>query len=176
MASFDRALLAVYSFFVTVLFVLFAAVMLGWPAPVVLLRDLFYPGRPEVFWPLLAFLILAGGRLFWTSLRRPRGRHVVLAESALGRIKVSLHAVESLVEKVVSQISGVREVRPRMVPAPQGVGIQLRVAVTPDVNVPELSVEIQNRVKERVFEVTGISISTVQVSVENITANKPRVE
>lgn len=176
MGPFDRALLAVYTFFLTLLFALFSAVMLGWPAPMFLLRDIFYPGRPEVFWPLMALLILSGGRLFWISLHKPRGRHVVLAESALGQIKVSLQAIENLVEKVVSQINGVREVKPRMVSLPQGVGILVRASVTPDVNVPEVSVEIQNRVKERVFEVTGLSVNTVKVSIENISAQKPRVE
>lgn len=176
MGPFDRALLAVYTFFFTVLFALFSAVMLGWPAPLFLLRDIFYPGRPEVFWPLMVLLILAGSRLFWVSLRKPRGRHVILAESALGQIRVSLQAIENLVEKVVSQIHGVREVKPRMVSVPQGVGIQVRASVTPDVNVPEVSVEIQNRVKERVFEVTGLTVNTVKVSIENISAQKPRVE
>lgn len=176
MGHFDRALLAVYSFFLTVLFALFAAVMLGWPAPIFLLRDVFYPSRPEVFWPLMVLLILAGGRLFWISLRKPRGKHVVLAESALGQIRVSLQAVENLVEKVVSQINGVREVKSRMVSVPQGIGIQVRAAVTPDVNVPEVSVEIQNRIKEQVFAVTGLSVNTVRVSIENISAQKPRVE
>lgn len=176
MSSFDRALLAIYTLFLTVLFALFSAVMLGWPAPLFLLRDLFYPGQPEVFWPLMVLLILAGGRLFWISLHKPRGRHVVLAESALGQIKVSLQAIENLVEKVVSQINGVREVKPRMIAVPQGVGIQIRASVTPDVNVPEVSVEIQNRVKERVFEVTGLSVNVVKVSIENISAQKPRVE
>jgi hypothetical protein len=51
---FDRFILAVYSLFISVLFILFSAVMLGWPAPWILLRDVFYPGRPEVFWPVMA--------------------------------------------------------------------------------------------------------------------------
>jgi len=176
MGLFDRFLLTGYTLFLTVLFILWGTVMLGWPAPLSLLRELFYPGRPEVFWSLLVLLILAGGRLFWVSLRRSGGRYVVLAESALGQIKVSLQAVENLVEKVVFQVKGVREVKPRIFSTPEGVGIRVRASVTPEINVPEVSVEIQNLVKERVFEVTGISVSAVKVSIENITANNPRVE
>ncbi|VFU13412.1 conserved hypothetical protein [anaerobic digester metagenome] len=55
-------------------------------------------------------------------------------------------------------------------------GIQVRASVTPDVNVPEVSREIQNRIKERILEVTGITVNTVKISVENISLNKPRVE
>ena len=177
MGPFDRALLAIYTFFISLLFVLFSSVMLGWPAPLGFLRDLFYPGAPEVFWPFMIFVVLAGVRLFWVSLSRSRKeRHVVLAESAMGQVRVSLVAIQNLVDKVVGQISGVREVKSRIVPVPQGVGIQVRVAVTPDVSVPSLSVAIQRLVAERVLEVAGISVSSVRVLVDNITAHKPRVE
>ena len=176
MGPFDRVLLAVYTFFLTLIFVLFSAIVLGWTAPMFLIKDIFYPGQPEFFWPVMLLLILAGGRLFWVSLYKPKGRHVVLAESAMGQIRVSLSAIEHLVEKVVSQIKGVREVKSRMVSVPQGVGLQVRASVTPDINVPEVSVEIQNQVKEKVFEVTGLSVKDIKVSIENISAQKPRVE
>lgn len=176
MGPFDRVLLAVYTFFLTMIFILFSAIILGWTAPLFLIKDIFYPGKPEYFWPLMILLILAGVRLFWVSLYRTRGRHVVLAESALGQIRVSLSAVEHLVEKVVSQIKGVREVKSRLVSVPQGIGIRVRASVTPDINVPEVSVEIQNAVKDRVFEVTGLIVKNIKVSVENISAQKTRVE
>ncbi|HHU85613.1 MAG: alkaline shock response membrane anchor protein AmaP [Pelotomaculaceae bacterium] len=176
MSPLDRALLAVYSFLFTVLIALFSAVMLGWTAPLYFFRDLFAPVRPELFWPFIAIVILTGLRLFWISLSRPRGKHVVLAETSLGQVKVSFQAIESLVEKVVSQFNGIRDVKPRIIAVPQGVGIQVRASVTPDVNVPEVSREIQNRIKERILEVTGITVNTVKISVENISLNKPRVE
>jgi len=177
LGPFDRFLLGVYAFFITVVFVLFSAVMLGWTAPLFLLKEMFYPGQPEIFWPFMALVILAGLRLLWVSLfGKSRGRHVVLTESSLGQVNVSLQAIESLVEKIVSQFSGVREVKPNIIQVPQGIGIKVRVAVTPDVNLPQLSEEIQNRVKSRVMEVTGITVNTIKIMVENISVHKPRVE
>ena len=176
MSPLDRALLAVYTLFFTFLLALFSAVILGWRAPLFLFRDPFAPNRPEIFRPVIAILILTGLRLFWISLSRPRGRHVVLKETSLGQVKVSFQAIESLVEKVVSQFNGVRDVKPRIITVPQGVGIQVRASVTPDVNVPEVSSEIQNRIKERMQEVMGITVNTVKISIESISLNKPRVE
>ncbi|OPX86571.1 MAG: hypothetical protein A4E53_03005 [Pelotomaculum sp. PtaB.Bin104] len=178
MGPFDRALLAVYAFSLTLVISLFSSVMLGWAAPQYLLRDLFYPGRPEVFWPLMLILISAGIRLFWVGVRRPgvSDKHVVLTESALGQVHISLQAIENLVLKVVAQVNGVREVRPKIISDPQGVGIQVRAVVTPDLNIPAVSVEIQQLIKEKVFEVTGINVGSVKMFVENIAVNKPRVE
>ncbi len=178
MSSFDRVLLTVYTIFITILIGIFSAIMLGSTAPLSLIGDFLYPGRPEIFIPLAAFAILAGIRLFWISLYKPKAntKHVVLAEGAMGQVKVAISAIENLVEKLVSKIDGVREVTSKMFETQQGVGIDVRASVTPDLNVPAVSDEIQNRVKDRVYEVTGLTVSTVKVSIENISAKKPRVE
>jgi uncharacterized alkaline shock family protein YloU len=177
MSPFDRILLGVYTFFITIVFVLFSAVMLGWPAPLFLLKEIFYPGRPEFFWPLMAIVVLVGLRLLWVSLSgKQRGRHVVLTEGSLGQVNVSLQAIESLVEKTVSQFNGVRDVKPTIIQVQQGIGINVRIAVTPDVNLPQLSEEIQVRVKSKVLEVTGINVNIIKIMIKDISVHKPRVE
>lgn len=178
MNPFDRFILALYSLFITVLFILFSAVMLGWPAPLILLRDVFYPGRPEVFWPIMVVVILIGARLFWVSLYIPQRKthHVVLAENALGQVNLSLSAVEDLSNKVAGKIHGVREVSSQMVEVSQGVGLKIRASVTPDINVPSASVEIQSTIKEKIFDITGLTVSSVEVHIDSISATKPRVE
>ncbi len=176
MGPFDRVLLAGYTCFLTVVFLIFSAVMVGWTSPVLLFRDFLNFDRPDVLWAIIIVLLLAGVRLFWVSVRKTKGRHVVLTERDLGQIKLSLQAIENLIEKVVSQINGVKEIKSNIFSVPQGIGIQIRASVTPEVNVPEVSAEIQERVKERVFEVTGLSVGTVKVLIENITVKKPRVE
>lgn len=180
MGPFDRALLAVYSLFLTALFILFSAVMAGWTAPVFFLRELFYPGRPEVFWPLMAVLILAGARLFWASLGKKQEKYVALEDNNLGNVRIAIAAIQSLVEKVVSRITGVSELKSRITQAPQGVNIHLNVIVTSDVGFPQLSGEIQRLVTEQVTETTGITVNSVRVLVENVAvkpvpASKPRV-
>ena len=86
MSPLDRALLAVYTlFFFPVPLALFSAVILGWRAPLFLFRDLFAPNRPEIFWPVIAILILTGLRLFWISLSRPRAGMWCLKKPRWGR-------------------------------------------------------------------------------------------
>lgn len=175
---FDRVIFTVYSLFITLLFILFSAVMLGWSAPWSLLRDVFYPGRPEVFWPLMVVVILIGIRLFWVSIYRHKknSHHVVLSENALGQVNLSLSAVEDLANKVAGKIQGVREISSRMVEVPLGVGLKIQASVTPDINVPNASAEIQNMIKEKVFEITGLQVSSVEVHIQSISVTKPRVE
>ncbi len=179
MGYFDRVLLALYSLSLTIFFVMIAAVMGGWPAPLFVLRDLFYPQRPELFWPLLLAFILAGVRLLWVSLAGSgkRLKYVVLAERDAGQVTMSVSAVEDLVGKVASQVNGVKEAKPHLFRKQQSVGVRLKVSVAPDVSVPEVSREIQSRVKEKVLEVTGLDIGLVSVYVESIVQQqRARVE
>jgi Protein of unknown function (DUF322). len=48
--------------------------------------------------------------------------------------------------------------------------------VTPDVQIPEISQSIQQQVKEKVLEVTGMPVQDVRILVNSISAHKPRVE
>lgn len=178
MRLFDRALLVVYAFLLTCFFVLFSLGSLGWSVPRNLLNNLFYLSRPEYFWALMAVLVLVGLRLIWVGLSRPAGSgsYVVLAEGAAGQVRVSIHAIENLVVKIVTGLEGVREVKPRVVSLAQGVGIRIRTVVTPDINIPATAEKIQTMVQEEVLAVTGIAVSGVKVSITNIEAKKPRVE
>ena len=73
-------------------------------------------------------------------------------------------------------ICGVREAKARVVGVPQGVGIKIKIAVSPDTNIPVISSEIQEQVKQQVLEVTGVEVHDVLILVDKIAANKPRVE
>ncbi|MEG3070506.1 MAG: Asp23/Gls24 family envelope stress response protein [Candidatus Syntrophopropionicum ammoniitolerans] len=101
---------------------------------------------------------------------------MVLAENALGQVNLSLSAVEDLANKVAGRINGVREVSSRIFGVPQGVGLKVRASVTPDINVPDVSAEMQNMIKEKVLEITGLQVSIVEVHIQSISVKKPRVE
>lgn len=176
MNPFDRVLVVAYAAITTLLLIVLTSVLAGWGYTLNILLD---AQRQPFFWEIVYFLLglymLAGIRLVWWGVR-PSARQAVVHEGTLGQIRIALSAVEALVEKVVSQNSGVREVKARVVAVPQGIGINVRATVTPDIQIPEISEIMQRQVKEKVLEVTGISVHNVRILVENITAHKPRVE
>lgn len=173
MGPFDRGLLALYSLALTIALILAVLILAGWPPPGVN-PDLLWQ-RPDVTFTLLGLFILAGAYLFWTAVR-PRKKQSIVHEGALGQVRIALTAIEELVEKVVAQQAGVREVKARVVTVAAGIGINVRVAVTPDVSVPEISGLIQEQVRQKVLAVTGVSVQEVRLLVSSITAHKPRVE
>jgi len=179
MSIFDRFLLAVYSLALTVILFLVAAEAVGL-APLRRLYSNISPSQTELLC-VVGVAILIGLRLFWVSFRSSEqkvqsGRYVILSEGASGQIRVAVHAIENLVMKTASKMDGIKEVKTQIYSNDKGVGVRIEASVSPDLSIPDATEKIQTLVKERVLEVTGITVINVAVSVENIVVEKPRVE
>ena len=181
MSLFDRFLLFLYSLFFTVAILLFAAVLAGWNYPLQYIDPMLNQiGQAEIF-GLLAVLALIGLRLFWASVRssenkeKAGGRYLVLKDGAKGQVQVSVKAIEELVEKTALQMNGIREVKPSIVSTSQDISLKLKGEVTPDQNIPEVSEQLQKLITEKILEVTGVTVTKVEVSIESIGTSKPRV-
>jgi len=170
MGVFDRVILTLYTFCLT--FVSFAIVLmaLGWDVPLESLAHSLSTAEGKWATGIVgaAFLVVSL-RLLYFAFRRRQSTQAVVHETGLGDVRVSMDAVENLVRRVVKQTAGVRDVRARVVPEEAGVSVSLTAAVSPDTNIPELSDEIQNSVKNFVRDVVGINVSQVRIFVENIT-------
>jgi len=177
MGPFDRGILLLYTFTITLLLLAAAAFFAGWREPFnILLREAALPEQLEILWILTGLFVMIGARLFWKGLVVERKKQAVVQDGELGDVRVSLPAIESLAEKVVSPIKGVRDVRARVVSAPKGINMQMKITVAPDINVPELSKDIQQQVRDNILNVAGIAVHEVRVAVESFTSRKNRVE
>ncbi len=178
MGPLDRGILLLYTFTLTLLLLALAAFLAGWQEPFdELMREAALPEQQEILWILIGLYVLIGVRLFWKGLVVERKKkQAVVQDGELGDVRVSLPAIESLAEKVVSTIKGVRDVRAKVVSAPQGINMHMNITVSPDSNVPALSKDIQQQVRDSVLNVAGIAVHEVRVAVESFTSRKNRVE
>lgn len=179
MGPFDRGILVIYTLTLTLLFLATAAFLAGWQALLSGLgREAFSPENREVLWALLVLYVLMGIRLFWKGIRveRSKSKQAIVHERSMGQVSVALPAVESLAEKTVASVEGVKEARAKVETLPQGIGILLKVVVVPEVNIPTLSEEMQRLVKDKIFDVVGITVNEVRVAVDSFHIRKTRVE
>ncbi|MEW6182344.1 MAG: alkaline shock response membrane anchor protein AmaP [Bacillota bacterium] len=178
MGPFDRGLLLLYSLIFSFFLVLMFLVYARWQPSVYLMGQILAPEQRSWLLGVAAALFIAGLRLIYASLK-PRRRPDKLAlveDNPLGQVRIAVTAVENLVSKVVAAFPGVKEVHPKVVPEPEGIAIKVKLTTSPSLNIPEVSQEIQKQVKDKVLEVTGISVNSIKVMVENIITTKPRVE
>lgn len=175
----DRALLLIQATGGTLVSLLFLLLAFGWLAPLGYLRtslqDIY--GRALIAVLSSLFLVVSLRLLLYNTGRMP-AKQAVVHETTLGQIKVSLHAVENLVKKVARQIKGVRDVKAYVFTnKTNDIEVQLRAVVSPEISIPAVAAEIQQTVKEYILDVVGVSVASVKVYIENISAEaKTRVE
>lgn len=134
------------------------------------------PLRVQVAVIGLAELLIAMYLLAW-SVRRRHTARAIIQETDLGTVRISLKAVEALVQRAARQVQGVREVKVDLRQEKQGLSILLTVTVAPDEALPAVSDEVQRRVSQYITETVGVTVSRVSVSFRAVVeTGKTRVE
>ncbi len=120
-----------------------------------------------------AALLLIALILFSLGLRKSRKpATAVLKGSEYGEVQISITAIENMVLRVVQQTKGIKDVSRSVSFTPDGLVVQVRIRVLPDVPMPGVTSELQSKVKEYVEEITGITVHEVKVDVENIVVDQ----
>ena len=112
---------------------------------------------------LLAVIIISFG------LRTgPKIANAVLKGSEYGEILISITAIENMVLRVVQQTEGIKDVGRQVSFTQNGLQARVKIKVMPDMPLPELTGELQAKIKSYLEEITGITVHDIKVMVENI--------
>lgn len=180
MGLFNRVLLTLFSLALAVLFgVLLMVAVIPWTTPIQFIQDvLANKDQRLIFGVISALFLVISVKFLLTSitLKQP-SKNTVVQENKYGQIKISLNAIENLVRRMVSQVKGIRDVKVKVREFPEGVSIYIQAIVSPDIQIPIISEEIQKIVREKVYETTGVTVLDVRILVDNISTDiKSRVE
>jgi hypothetical protein len=113
---------------------------------------------------LFGVILLALG---FRSTKKP-APETVLQTSEHGEVRIAIIAIENMVLRVVQQTQGVKDGGRRVYSSPEGLVVQIKIRVMPDLELPGLITELQEKVKGYLEQVTGIVVHEVKVLVENI--------
>ncbi|SJZ85652.1 alkaline shock response membrane anchor protein AmaP [Selenihalanaerobacter shriftii] len=126
-----------------------------------------YYGRVEVGIIGLIFFIISI-RILHPLFSKNKKPNAIVQETSLGQVQLSLVAIDALVKKVVIQTRGVKELKSDLEVSEDGLRVVLEVIVTPDINIPELTEELQEQISEYLDQTTGIMVSQIEILVDNI--------
>lgn len=102
-----------------------------------------------------------GIRLAW---RRPESPALV-RPTALGEMRISGRALESLTYRAVRALPGVREVEARLSNGEDGLVVDVSLQVEADTRIPDLVERVQARVAEYLATTAGVEVRKVPVRV-----------
>lgn len=186
MNIFFRVLLAVYAFCLA-LFSAFAMYVAVFPDAYVdisghiiqaISTDNATALRIVVF--IVALIFFALSIMFLLSgVRSSKDKRAVSKHTNIGEIRISLNSIENIAINASKRTNGVKESKTLVRKSDDGVEIEARVVVMPDMSIPVITEEVQSRVKKAVEDASGVSVKSVRVIVDSIYSGityKPRVE
>lgn len=117
---------------------------------------------------LLAGLsILLGLFLLALELRpAPQERTLAIREDGLGRVTVRLESVRDLIVYTAAHLPGVLQVKPTIDRGPQGLTIHCRTSLTPEAHIPQVTAELQSRIKQTIERHLGMKVAVVTVQAQ----------
>ncbi|MDA8337330.1 MAG: alkaline shock response membrane anchor protein AmaP [Peptococcaceae bacterium] len=177
MSLFDRVVLFLFVVAGTLVAAAAGSLAAGWnQALAVQNQVLAYVPYREGVALFFALMVLAGLRLLWAYAGLGGDPQSVVLDGSLGEVRISLAAIADSVEREAGSLAGVREVKAHLHRAHGGIGIRLRLSLSPEASGPSLSARVQEEVSGHVLRVAGVQVTEVRVLVDSLTAKKPRVE
>ena len=124
---------------------------------------------------LLAVKALLWGAPTVTEEEIIKGKDVLLKNDN-GRLMISVATIESLVNSVVSGFNSVQEIKTGIsVDEENNVSVLVNLIVTKDVVIKDLTVNIQNKIKEAIKKTSDLDVKEVNVRIKNV-VSVPEVE
>lgn len=176
MSTFDRVLFVLFTLVVMVIsaYVLGAAVGLLGPIGE-LVSTFFVAHQLEISLAALLVFFLSMRFLYLGVLPTQGSQQAgFVHESELGQIKISVSALEQIVQQVVAAERNVRRAQIQLQGASGGVVVRVRVATNGQQNLVELAHVLQQAIKLQVEKVTNVSVRDVVVQFSAVGNEHPR--
>lgn len=170
----ERVVGSVYIFIVVVLAVGLLAVIAGWDEPLLYLPQLVADPAARVPVATVAVIVVVFG--IWallSAVQRPLPVQTVVQTTPLGEIRISRQALENMVIRAAHQVHGLRDVRPVLRCLPEGVAIFLQASTAPEMAVPEVTAQVQEKVRSYVEELAGVQVLEIRILVDNVVRPSP---
>jgi hypothetical protein len=116
---------------------------------------------------IAVLVILVSLWILYLELRpKPQPDVIRIREDGLGTVTVRTESVHDLILHTASTMPDVLQVHSRIARGPDGVNIHCRTSLTPEANVPQVTTELQERIKQAVERYLGMNVANVAVDAQ----------
>ena len=101
----------------------------------------------------LIFLSLGLAKMILGSRQKEK---TIAFDNPSGRVSIALTAVEDLVRRIMYKVPEVKEIKPHIFATKRGLEIEARLILRADVNIQEMTSQLQDLVKNKIQDIIGI--------------------
>lgn len=114
------------------------------------------------------FVLLISLWLLSKSFKPKETEKLITGSTAHGDYMVSFTALESMVLRASKNIEGIKELEPQIIFRDGNLSILIKAVVVSDYEIPEVSQQVQESVKNYIEEMAGVTVSAVKIFIENV--------
>ncbi|UNC92362.1 alkaline shock response membrane anchor protein AmaP [Candidatus Contubernalis alkaliaceticus] len=123
----------------------------------------------NLYGALIALLVLIISLwLFSKSFKAKENAKLITQSTPQGEYMVSFTALESMVLRSSKEIEGVKELEPQIIYSDGNLIIFIKTVFFSGYEIPAVSQQLQENVKNYIEEMAGISVFTVKIFIENV--------
>jgi hypothetical protein len=114
-----------------------------------------------------ALVVVLGLILLVYELRvAPPDTTICIRDDSLGRVTVRTQSVRDLIRHTTAQLPDVLQVDPQIDIGQQGLTIVCRTSLSPEAHIPQVSAELQSRIKQTVEQHLGMKVANVTIQAQ----------
>lgn len=165
-----RLVLFLYNLLLLSLAGIAVAAAAGRPEPLYYIRLALSTPQNRVVLGTIAVLVMAIALLLLFSglKREAKADETIIVKSELnGQVSITVPAIKLIIMRAVKKVEGVRDIRPAVTNAQDGLVVYLHMMINPEHNVPEMSRNLQEVVKQYLEDIGGLQVSEVKILVDD---------
>lgn len=181
----EKITLIIYSNIILILSVIACLLVFGWlDIDIIqsLIKTLVISGTSSkiILGVSLVFILLSIRCIFFdpTSRQEIKDKQGVLLANDNGKLMISKETIENLVEVVIKEYRMAKEVTSRVeLDKDNNVNIFVNLVVSSDTIIKDLTVDLQNKIKNKVKETTDLDVKEVNITIKKaIQEKQSRIE
>jgi hypothetical protein len=111
---------------------------------------------------------------------RQEKERIISFDNPLGRVSISLAALEDLVRNLAARSPQIKEIKPDIISGRKGLAVDIRLVLRPGANIPQLTADLQEIIKAKIHDAVGkeervcIRIHVMKIATDHLKSGKGR--
>ena len=171
----ERVSLTIFSMIILILSLLMCLMVFGWLKVSTVLyflqAGLTYPIATNIILIIsVVFILLAIKCIFFTSREKDEKADGILLENENGKLLISIHTIENLVKGVVNSFSDIKSSTCNVNLDKQANNVRINLVLKVGVGtvIKDVSVQVQDKIKDVVKRTTELEIKEINIEIKDI--------
>lgn len=142
-----------------------------------LINDYVWNSKYETIVMVVSIIVFLAGlktTIFLSDFKKKR-KVPIMVSTDNGNIQIASETIESTAKAVARSHEEVKDVNAKMVGKNKGVNIYMSLLVSQDTNIRAITREIQEEVKNKIHDTTGVLVLNTDIKVKNIVEKNKKV-